>query len=269
MTRVLAAVDGSPVSIEVLRGAVVLADLLGAHAEALYVGGPPSHDLQQLAAATGVRLTYRAGSAAQTVSRVLREPDVVLGVVGTRGTGSTEAAQGRIAAAVMSGADKPLLVVPPGSLPPHRRHLHRALVPLDGRPESAESVEPALRLLGEVGVDLVVVHVFDQATIPSVWDEPGHPAPAWEREFLERNVPFLHTRLRRCQGPAGSQVVQTAIDEKADLVVVGWSQDLSAGHARTLQGLLADGGRPVLLLPVADPAIVDLTQVALSADQRI
>jgi len=269
MTRVLAAVDGSPVSIEVLRGAVVLAELFGAEAVALYVGDPPPHDLQRLAAATGVRLTYRVGSAAKTVSSVLSGPDVVLGVIGTRGTGRTKDAQGRVAAAVMCGADKPLLVVPPGSFPPQRRRLHCALVPLDGRPESAETVEPVLRLLTEAGVDLVVVHVFDQAMVPSIWDEPRYTAPAWEHEFLARNLPFLHTRLRRCAGPTGSQVVQTAIDEKADLVVVGWSQDLSAGHARTLQGLLASGGRSVLLLPLADRDIIDLTPTTLTSGQRI
>ncbi len=267
--RVLAAVDGSAVSIEVLRGAVVLADLIGARAEALYAGGPPPRDLQGLAAATGVRLISRPGAAGRAVSRALCEADVVLGVIGTRGTGNSQDAQGRTAAAVMSGADKPLLVVPPGSFPPDRRHLHCALVPLDGRPESAETVEPVLRLLSEAGVDLVVVHVFDQATVPSIWAEPQYAAPAWEREFLHRNLPCLHPRLRRCQGPAGSQLVQTAIDEAADLVVVGWSQDLSAGHARTMQGLLASGGRPVLLLPLADRDIIDLTATTLTSGERI
>lgn len=263
MPRVLAAVDGSPVSIEVLRGAVVLADLLGARAVALYVGDPP-RDLQGLAAAIGVRLTCRRGSAAKTVASVLSEPDVVLGVIGTRGAGGTKRAQGRTAAAVMSASDKPLLAVPPGSFPPHRRHLHRALVPLDGRSESASTVEPVLRLLSQAGVDLVVVHVFDRAALPSVRDEPRDTDILWEQEFLDRNLPFLRPRLRRCEGQASTEVVQAAIDEKADLVVVGWSQDLAAGHARTLQGLLAAGGRPVLMLPLADGTIIDLTPAALS-----
>jgi nucleotide-binding universal stress UspA family protein len=262
MTRVLAAVDGSPVSIEVLRAAVVLADMLGAQAEALYVGGTPAHDLQRLAAATGVRLTHRDGSATQVLPRVLGEPDVLMGVVGTSGSGSTKVAQGRTAASVMSGANKPLLVVPPGSFPPRRRHLHRALVPLDGCPESADAVEPVLRLLGEAGVDLVVVHVFDQATVPSFWDQPQHAAPAWEREFLHRNLPFQRARLHVCQGQAAGKVVQTAYDERTDLVVVGWSQDLSAGHARTVQDLLATGGLPVLLVPAAARTVVAGTVVA-------
>ena len=262
MSRVLAAVDGSPVSVEVLRGGVVLADLLGARVEALYVGGEPAPDLQRLAAATGVRLTHRDGLAAQLLPRALREPDVVLGVVGTSGSGGTTVPAGQTAVAVMCASEKALLVVPPGSFPPQRRQLHRALVPLDGRPESAKAVEPVLRLLGEAGIDLVVVHVFDQATVPSFWDQPSHAAPSWEREFLHRNLPMQRTRLNLCQGDAADKLVQTANDEGADILVMGWSQDLSSGHARTLQELLATGGLPVLLLPVPNGAVVDLTEVA-------
>ena len=274
MTRVLAAVDDSPVSGEVLRDAVVLAELLGARAEALYVGGAPAHDLQCLADATGVRLTCRDGLAAVELSEVLREPDVVLGVVGTSGAGETKAAQGHTAASVMSGADKPLLVVPPGSFPPRRRHLKRALVPLDGRQESSDAVEAVLRLLGEAGVDIVVVHVFDQATVPNFWDQPQHAAPAWEHEFLHRNLPLQRTRLHLRQGQAASEVVQTAHDEGADLVVVGWSQDLSAGHARTLEDLLSTGGLPVLLVPAVARTmvaadVVDLTQVSQAAGWKV
>ena len=277
MTRVVAAVDGSPVSGEVLRAAVVLAELLGAQAEALYVGGAPAHDLQCMADATGVRLTCRDGLAAVELSEVLREPDVVLGVVGTSGVGETKSAEGHTAASMMSGADKPLLVVPPGSFPPRRRHIHRALVPLDGRQESADAVEAVLRLLGEVGVDIVVVHVFDQAPVPSFRDQPQHAAPVWERAFLHRNLPFQRARLHLRQGKAASEIVQTAHDEGPDLVVVGWSQDLSAGHARTLQDLLSTCGLPVLLLPavartmvaadvVAGP-VIDLTQVSPAASR--
>lgn len=267
MTRALAAVDGSTMSVEVLRGAVVLADLLAAEAEGMYVGGTPSHDLRRLAASTGVRLTSREGPVEQVLSRALREPDVALGVLGTRGSGETTATLGRTAAALMSGADKPLLVVPPGSFPPERRHLHRALVPLDGRLESADSVEPMLRLLGSAGVDLVVVHVVDQLPVPCTRNERGRAASEWERDFLDRNLPFLHPRLRRCQGPPSGQVVQTAIDEQADIVVVGWSQDLAPGHARTLKGLLTGAARPVLLLPVTDGDVVDLTSMPQLADQ--
>jgi len=267
VTRVLAAVDGSPLSIEVLRAGVVLADLLGAQTEALHIGGPPTCELEQMAAATGVQLTNRTGSAAQEIPRALRTPDVLAGVVGTSGSGGTMVPQGRTAAAVMSAADKPLLVVPPGSFPPQRRHLHRALIPLDGRPQSAEAVEPILRLLAEAGVDIVAVHVFDQATVPSFWDQPQHAAPAWEREFLHRNLPLHHTRLHLCRGDPAGTIVQTAIDSRTELVVVGWSRDLSAGHARTLQGLLATGRLPVFLLPVADGAVIDLSQLGHPADR--
>ncbi len=259
MTRVLAGVDGSPVSVDVLRGAVVMADLLGAQAEALHVGPGPLPELQRLAAATGVRLAEREGTAERVLAAVLREHDVVLGVVGTSGGGRAEVPVGHTATAVMTGSVRPLLVVPPGSFPPHRRHVQHALVPLDGRPASAEAVEPMLRLLGEAGVDMLVVHVFDDATVPTFWDQPQHAVPAWEREFLHRNLPMLRTRLRLCQGEPAAQLVRTASEQGIDLVVVGWSQDLSPGHARTMQQLLKAGGVSLLLLPT-DGSVIDLTE---------
>ncbi len=37
--------------------------------------------------------------------------------------------------------------------------------------------------------------------------------------------------------------------EHADLIALGWAQDLSAGHAHTIRGTLASSPIPVLLLP--------------------
>ena len=259
MSVVLAGVDGSLVSRDCLRAAVVLAELLAAVPEAVYVGAAAPAELQRLAAATGVRLTCRPGEAAAALVEALGAEEVVMGVLGSSGVGDTKVPQGRTAAAVMSASDKPLLIVPPGSFPPALRRLHRVLVPLDDRRESARAVVPVLRLLAGAGLELVVVHVFDRASVPSFWDQPQHATTAWEREFLHRNLPFHLTRLRLRQGTPAAMVMQAGADEQTDLVVMGWSRDLSPGRAAILEHQLAHGRLPLLLVPVAPDAVIDLT----------
>jgi nucleotide-binding universal stress UspA family protein len=256
---VLAGVDGSAVSRDCLRAAVVMAELLAAAPEAAYIGAAAPAELQRLAAATGVRLTCRPGEAAAALVEALGAPEVVMGVLGSSGAGDTKVPQGRTAAAVMSASDKPLLIVPPGSFPPSLRRLHRVLVPLDDRRESARAVVPVLRLLAGAGLELVVVHVFDRASVPSFWDQPQHATTAWEREFLHRNLPFHLTRLRLRQGTPAAMVVQAGADERTDLVVMGWSRDLSPGRAATLEHQLAHGLLPLLLVPVTRDAVIDVT----------
>ena len=259
MSSVLAGVDGSAVSRDCLRAAVVLAELLAAAPEAVYVGAAAPPELLRLAAATGVRLNCRPGKAGAALVEALGAPEVVMGVLGSSGAGDTKVPQGRTAAAVMSASDKPLLIVPPGSFPPAQRRLHRVLVPLDGRRESAQAVVPMLRQLAGAGLELVVVHVFDRASVPSFWDQPQHAPSAWEREFLDRNLPFHPTRLRLRQGTPAAMVMQAAADEHTDLVVMGWSRDLSPGRAVTLEQQLAHGRLPLLLVPVTPDTVIDLT----------
>ncbi len=270
MSIVLTGVDGSGVSRDCLRATVVLAELLGAAPEALYVGSAAPPELRRLAAATGVRLTTRPGGAAAELVTALGAPEVLMGVLGSSGTGGSKVPQGRTAAAVMSATDKPLLVVPPGSFPPALRTLRRVLVPLDGRRESAQAVVPVLGLLACAGLELVVVHVFDRASVPTFWDQPQHATSAWEREFLHRNLPFHLTRLRLRRGTPAAMVLQAGADEGTDLVVMAWSRDLSPGRAATLEHQLAHGRLPLLLVPVTAAEVIDITAdtpETISADE--
>jgi hypothetical protein len=162
----------------------------------------------------------------------------------------------------MSGTDKPLLIVPPGSFPAERRRLTRVLVPLDGRPESAEAVGPILAMLVAARLELVVVHVFDRASVPNFWDQPQHAVSAWEREFLHRNLPAHRSRLRLCLGTPADMVVLAGEEERTDLVVMAWSRDLSPRRASTLQNQLAHGGLPLLLVPLPRPRVIDLSEGA-------
>ena len=58
-----------------------------------------------------------------------------------------------------------MVLVPPGAKV-RRPAIRRVLLPLDGTPESAVAVADTMGLLACAGVDLIVLHVFDAATVP-------------------------------------------------------------------------------------------------------
>ena len=250
MATVLAAVDASPVAPEVMRAAVVFAGLLNATPTALHVGLGSVAGLAAAASSAGLRLEVREGDPIDVIARAMAGPETALGVIGATGAGSCELPMGRIATALMSSALRPLVVVPVGSFPPGRRRLRRALLPLDGGPESTAAVEPATELLSRAGVDLVVLFVIDEGSVPVFWDHGAHSAGEWRREFLAEHLPGRRIRLELRRGEPGRVIAAAAAAENAELVVMGWSRDLSPGHARTLQRTIERTRLPVLLFPV-------------------
>lgn len=246
----MAAVDASPVAPEVMRAAVVFAGLLNASPTALHVGPDTDAGLEAAASSARLRLNRLEGDPADVIALALADPEVALGVIGATGEGSCEQPMGRIATALMASAQRPLVVVPLGSFPPGRRGLRRALLPLDGGPESTTAVEPAAELLTRVGVDLVVLHVIDEGSVPVFWDHGAHSAGDWRREFLAEHMPGRRIRLELRRGDPGEVIAAAAAAENAELLVMGWSRDLSPGHARTLQGTIERTRLPVLLFPV-------------------
>ncbi len=250
MATVLAAVDASPVALEVMRAAVVFAGLLNASPTALHVGTDSDADLDASASSAGLRLIRLEGDPVEVICRALGDPDVALGVIGATGAGSSQPPAGRIATALLSSAQRPLVVVPRGSFPPHPRGLRRALLPLDGGPASTAAVEPAVGLLSRAGVDLVVLHVIDAASVPLFWDQSAHAAGDWREEFVAAHLPGRAFRLEVRRGEPGQTIAAAAGAENADLIVMGWSRDLTPGHALTLQRTLEQSLLPVLLMPV-------------------
>ena len=87
-------------------------------------------------------------------------------------------------------------------------------------------------------------------------DHAGHEADAWGEEFVRRFLPtgdragdravVLETRV----GRAADVVREVARDMKADMVVLGWKQDLASGRAQVVSALLADAEVPISLVPL-------------------
>jgi nucleotide-binding universal stress UspA family protein len=173
----------------------------------------------------------------------LSAPTTVLGVM------SAQAGGLHLTRAVLARADKPMVVVPAEGRR-RRQSLGRALLPLDGTPESAAAVSGTMSLLAEAGVDVVVLHVFDSDTVPQYWDHGGHAEQAWQGEFIARYCGQSQVRLELRNGVPGQSVADVAETEDVDLIALGWSRSLEPGRATTVRAILERSAVPVLLIPV-------------------
>ena len=144
---------------------------------------------------------------------------------------------------------KPMLLVPAHvSAPPAR--LGRVLLPLDGTEQTTRAVTAAMALLDSAGIDLVLLHVFDDHTVPPAWDHPEHAAEVWRAEFALRQGAPSPARVMWRSGVAAANVVDVASAEHCDLVVLAWSQHVEGGRAATVRRTVGASTVPVLLLPV-------------------
>jgi nucleotide-binding universal stress UspA family protein len=225
MNEVLAVVETTAAGAPVIEAATALADLLAAQVRTVEA---PDRD---------------PAARAALVLAELRPVDTLLGVLA--GEPSPQATCWRVAGSTA----KPLLLVPQ-AMPRRPPGISRVLLPLDGSAESTAAVAHATDLLSRAGVELVVLHVFDEATVPRFWDQAAHSWRAWSEEFLSRHLRGSGARLTVRTGRPAERVVEAADEEGADVIVLGWSQQLAPGRARTVRAAVGDARVPVLLLPI-------------------
>lgn len=222
---------------------------------AMTVAGVDSRSVESAAGALAeiIRAEVRevvvdpASDSAAAVDQLVAElaaPTAVLGVMSARADGLD------LSRAVLARADRPVVVVPADGWR-RRRAIGRALLPLDGTPESAAAVSRTMSLLAEAGVDVVVLHVFDPDTVPQYWDHTGHAEQVWQSEFIARYCGQSPVRLELRNGVPGQSVADVAAAEDVDLIALGWSRNLEPGRARTVRAILERAAVPVLLIPVA------------------
>lgn len=254
MTKVIAAIDSSVAARPVLATARALAVLLGAEVEALYVGGDGDRVPASEADAAGLELRTEPGPVIERLIQVGMEDDVVALVLGARGTPLVRRPLGSTALAIATSLPKPVVVVPPDARDPTK--LHRVLVPLEESVSASVAPRVILELAAAAELEVVVLHVFDEGSIPPFTDQPQHEGPAWAEEFLARYCPSgLGTvRLEVRVGRTEDLVPVVAEETGADLVALGWAQELAHGRAPVVRNALGRSRVPILLVPVL-PAI--------------
>jgi len=126
-------------------------------------------------------------------------------------------------------------VVPPDARPP--APVRTVLVAMEGSPTKARSLCQAVRIASDAGLELVVVHVDDEGSIPSFSDQVQHETDAYAREFLARNCPgATSARLESRVGVPADEIMAT-VESLAQHSLP------SAGHRATIPHAARSPGR--------------------------
>jgi nucleotide-binding universal stress UspA family protein len=130
--------------------------------------------------------------------------------------------------------------------------MRRILVPLEGTASTSLGPRRVIELASEGSLDVIVLHVLDEASLPAFTDQPQHETGAWAREFLQRYCPFgvNDVKLEMRIGQADELVPRVGQEVDADLMALGWSRSLAPDRAPVVQAVLERAHLPVLLIPV-------------------
>lgn len=255
--KVIAAIDNSAAARGVLSVAdAVAATLFDGDVEALHVrddSGQTARRAADEADEAGIPLRIEKGPTVTSIVHASSAPEVAAVIVGSKSKRDGPRPAGHTALAIMTSVEKPLFAVPPDIRLPYV--LKKLLVPLDASGASAAAARETFLLGYNSGLDMVVLHVHDLDTVPMFDDHPQHETRAWIDEFVARNCPAsVDVAIELRLGTAHHRVLEVAQETGADLIVLGWAQDLSAGRAVIVRETLRNSEVPVLLLPrIAHP----------------
>jgi nucleotide-binding universal stress UspA family protein len=249
--RVLTALDNSPAAGPVAEFAAALARVLAAEVDLVHVRRDGVETARSAAEEAGHALRIERGDPGATLRDEAGASDVAAVVLG-RSAQHHDGPVGAVAIELLTTEPKPVAVVPADTANPGR--LERILVPLEGTRSTSLAPRRTIDLARDAGLEIVLVHVFDAASLPSFTDQPQHESAAWASEFLARYSPCPPEDVRlECRvGDPARHVVAVAREVDADVIALGWSQELAAGRARVIRAALEQAVLPVLLIPVID-----------------
>lgn len=247
MSRIVAAIDNSPAARPVLSVALALGPVLAADVEAVHVADDEGDTAAAVAASMGV--TYRVLPGDDPLPAILGHAaagDVALVVVGARRR-LQSSELGHLAHQIADNLDKPVVVVPPETPPVDR--LHRVMIALEATPAKARSLSGVISVAAAAELDIVVVHVDDEQSIPSFSDQEAHETRAYAEEFLARYLPGAGlARLELRVGDPADEIIDLAQHGPFDLLAVGWPRDPERGAVA--RRILRRSHVPVLLVAV-------------------
>ena len=248
MNKILAAIDNSAVARPVLDVASAVADLVGAEIEAVHARENGEQTARAAAEAAAIPFRSIGKPVVAALLEAGAEADVVAIALGARGIELGRRPAGHVALQLALSLPKPLVIVPPEAA----GVLHRILVPLNGGELSASTLGQTLMLAVHRKLEVIVLHVHDQGSIPLFSDQRQHELESWADEFLRRHCQYPElVRLETRIGTPSENVLQVADDTSADLIALGWSQDLGPGRAAVIRAALERSRVPLLLVPTA------------------
>jgi nucleotide-binding universal stress UspA family protein len=263
MTTIIAAIDNSTAARPVLAGALALADLYDAEVEAVHARENGQRTARAAATAAGVPLRSTDAPVIPALLEAARPPEVAAVVLGSRGVGAWSHLAGHVTLELALSLPKPLMLVPPDA--PTGGAFRRILVPLDGRRRTEAALAEVMTLAAGHPVEIVVLHVQDRDSVPLFSDQRHHELEAWTEEFLRRHCPEPEQVAFELRiGIPAEHVLRVAMETDADVIALGWFQDLGAGHAAVVREVLERSSIPALLVPIG----VEVEPVVAPASTR-
>lgn len=249
--KVIAALDNPADADVIVNTAVRIGEIAGADVEAIHISANRQESVSALKSCTTrhmIPLHIVHGQVESTLLRELNATDVQAAVLGIRS--SEEGPHlGHIATGILRDLNKSIVLVPPDAVLPG--DIRRLVVPLEGTEISSRPVLDLLERIVPRDIELVVVHVFTEETLPKMLDHPYRDLEFLGQTFLARHCPSAtDIRLRQGSVPVAAAINEVTAEGAGDLVVLSWSQDLSPGRAQVIREVLASSVAPVLVLPV-------------------
>jgi nucleotide-binding universal stress UspA family protein len=244
---ILACIDDSVAARPVLAVAQILAPIFDAEVEALHVTEDGGRTAHAACDAFGVPLRVASGDPAAQLVALAAAPDVVAVVVGARSRPAGAHRTGHLALALAGAVAAPVVAVPPDAQIPDR--LHRVLVAMGGTPRDSRSLKRALRLAADPELELVVLHVDDEASIPCFSDQVQHETDAYAEQFLARFAPGApRARLEMRVGVPVDEILHATETVHPDLLALGWPQSDDPERGCVAREVLDRAQSPCLLV---------------------
>lgn len=249
--RIVVGTDLSETSQVACRRACVLAEILGAELELVYVGSDPGADLEEAADRFGAKAVVKAGNPAEALVAAAEgsETLLIVGSVGMRG--ARRFLLGSVPDKVSHHAATDLLIVKTD--PPTKKDrdgYSTILVGTDGSETSMRAVDAAARLATALGLVPTIVSAYDpppERELAAMRKDPNDPIAQWDgktvgdtpeefrwrsadaslaKDILERAEEHAARRgaeieTRAVKGSAAEVLLHIAQSEDFDLIIVG------------------------------------------------
>lgn len=250
MSKVIAAVDDSAAAAPVLAMAASLARALGATVDAVHVTDDGGRTSRASTESLGIPFRTLPGDPLARLTEVAAAPDVVAVTVGVRSGPTGRRRAGHLALGLADAVVTPVIAVPPRYRPPQR--LTRLLIAVEGDPGRTADLHRAVQLARSAGLDVVVVHVDDETSVPTFSDAAAHETESFAREFLLRYCPgasdaVLELRL----GVPADEILAVAHETAAQLLAVGWPRHPDPSRRPVATDVLQRSTVPILLVGVS------------------
>ena len=249
MSIILAALDATPAAQSVLEAALKVGEMTHTDVEAVHVPMADDRSVQLRTDRAHVPLRLLSGPLEPALLTAIEAPSTLVAVIGAKAATDDKRVIGTTTRHIIERSTKPVVIVPPEFVLPGT--FRRLLIPLEGTESSSRPVVEGLLPLLAAHVELIVLHVFTESTRPVMLDHPWRDLEMMGKEFLTRHLPRHEARIELRPGPVGTRVAEVCDEQRADLIVLSWSQDSAAGRARVVREVLGSAKLPILLLPLS------------------